>query len=327
MSKKVGSDEKKTPHCPSYARALKRRAKKLDKSAAENFTPLIDKAQSIEDPYYTAMALSWIGRRMMELGLEGEKVFSKAIDASEQVPQEWRRLEIMVFIEREISKTGAESSLKLIKAMKELANHEIPHTHSLEKSKFQSDIKFNENRMHPNIVLGLFNTYVGKKLKDAHIRAVARAVPLCVAYGYKLCLFNFPLQDTRELALRIENQTLIKDSGKYVRLLIENDRLIVMDSPNTSVLPDGGLILSTTSKPDTQKRTPLDKILKLRAPLFYFLIGLGSSGLPKKILNLSNYHIELTGNNISLETCTAMGVLAANINAIMTLPPAPISNP
>jgi hypothetical protein len=314
MPKKEGGGKKKTPHWPSYARALKRRAKDLNKSESGDFTLLIEEALSIEDPYYSAMALSWISRRMMELGLDGKEAFSKAIEAVEQVPPGWRRSEITIFVEKEISKTGAEELLGLIKSVKDSDYSEIVHTPSYEQAESKPKIKRSEDKTPGNIVFGLFNTYEGKKLKDAHIRAVARAAPLCVAYGFKLGLFNFPFKDSKELKLKVENQTLIRDVGKYIRILIENNWLLIMDSPSSSFLADDGVLIVTTSKPDMGKKTSLEEALKINAPCFYFLIGLGSGGLPKKILRLSKYHVELTGGNISLETCTAMGVLAAKLD-------------
>jgi hypothetical protein len=44
-------------------------------------------------------------------------------------------------------------------------------------------------------------------------------------------------------------------------------------------------------------------------------MGLGKSGLPQSLLNQVQYHLELTGNNIPLETCTAMGVIAQQLRA------------
>jgi hypothetical protein len=41
-----------------------------------------------------------------------------------------------------------------------------------------------------------------------------------------------------------------------------------------------------------------------------FLMGLGHDGLPEKVLENARHHLEFTGKRASLETCTAMGVLA-----------------
>jgi len=39
-------------------------------------------------------------------------------------------------------------------------------------------------------------------------------------------------------------------------------------------------------------------------------MGLGKKGLPSSLLKKVSYHVELTDVNISLETSTAMGIIA-----------------
>jgi hypothetical protein len=167
-------------------------------------------------------------------------------------------------------------------------------------------------KMESKMTIGLINTYAGKKLIDTHIRVVARAAPLCVAYNLKLALFTFPVADPEILIEKVENQTQISEAGKQVSALYEMGRLIVRKLPKEPVLPDLGLLIATTSKPDREKAIVLEKMLAKKEPIC-FLMGLGSSGLPKNILKLAKYHLELTGKGVSLETCSAMGVLAASI--------------
>jgi hypothetical protein len=82
--------KKRTPHWPSYARALKREAGRRAEGEGD-FDPLIEKALGIEDPYYRAQALAWIARRMADAGVECTKVFSESGRAAKEVQQEWRR--------------------------------------------------------------------------------------------------------------------------------------------------------------------------------------------------------------------------------------------
>ncbi|WP_279385220.1 DUF531 family protein [Methanosarcina barkeri] len=47
---------------------------------------------------------------------------------------------------------------------------------------------------HPRIV----NTYDKIKVLDAHYRAIARAAPICHAFGFHLALYDFPFKMTAE---------------------------------------------------------------------------------------------------------------------------------
>jgi len=42
---------------------------------------------------------------------------------------------------------------------------------------------------------------------------------------------------------------------------------------------------------------------------FLFLIGLGHKGLPQELFEVAQYHLDITGKGISLETCTAIGAV------------------
>jgi hypothetical protein len=344
MTKKPGKFAE-TPHWPSYARALKRETKKLDKSKADEFKDLKKRALAIEDPYYAAMALSWIGLKMIEVGLKSEGVFSSALERSRSVEPEWRRAEILLQVTAEMSKTSTGDLQELFDAVRGINDSEIRektlnsirgrllrkgfdlteiktktspmknprkkgHLGNVERKKIQTW----DEKMKSTIILGLVNTYAGKTLKDTHIRAVARAAPLCIAYNLKLALFNFPVADPAILIKLVENQTQISETRKHISALYERGWLKVRKLPKEPVLPDLGLLVATTSKPDSEKALPLEKMLETKKPIC-FLMGLGSSGLPKNILKLAKYHLELTGKNVSLETCTALGVLAASLGS------------
>ena len=43
------------------------------------------------------------------------------------------------------------------------------------------------------------------------------------------------------------------------------------------------------------------------------IMGLGKRGLPQSLLDSVDYHLELTGSGVALETATAMGVIAAQM--------------
>jgi len=327
MSRRI---KKRTPHWPSYARALKREAGRIVEESEGDFNPLIEKAQGIEDPYYKAQALAWIGRRMADAGVESPWVFSKALKAVKDVQQEWRRAEVLVQVAAEMSKAGTWDVGALVDVIDSIRDLN-PRRKALEAarrrmikagvdfSKIPAKISRKKRRLpveappthkRKEITLGLLNTYEGQTLQDAHIRAAARAAPLCYAYGLNLCIFGFPLVDAEEIVSRVEKESRIGEGRGYIRRLFDDGCLFVLGVPKEAALPVIGEIVATTSKPDPKKRVQLDKIAKKSRP-FCVLMGLGSRGLPKGLLGLSRHHLELTGKDIPLETCTAMGVLAA----------------
>jgi hypothetical protein len=345
MSKKEFHKSESRPHWPSYARALKREAKKIDKPGGEGFRILIERAASIEDPYYIALALAWIGRRMSELGLKSARVFSKSLESAKDVLQGWRRSEVLLLISKEMVKADLDDFKGLISAIKSIddtllknktlmdlkkimarrgaswpsetikASHKVFSPSTSLKKNGSKNAQFPIGKLQKHISIGLYNTYAGKTLTKNHIRVVARAAPLCIVYGFRLVLFNFPIDDVNEFVARVAGQTRIGDSGKYIQLLFERGWVIITNFNSESV--DRWIIVSTTSNPDPAKKAPLEDVLNLKGSLC-FLMGLGSSGLSNKVRKSSKYHVELTGGGVSLETCTAMGVLASKLDCLLS---------
>jgi hypothetical protein len=44
---------------------------------------------------------------------------------------------------------------------------------------------------------------------------------------------------------------------------------------------------------------------------YLLLVGLGHKGLPKELFGRARYHLDITGQGIPLETCTAIGAVPA----------------
>lgn len=327
-----------SPHWPSFARALKREAKKLDKSKADEFKLLKIRALAIEDPYYAAMAASWIGAQMAEVGLQSAGVFSSGIEKSKSAEPEWRRAEILLHIASDMSKTGSGEIQELFDAaaglddetlrvntLKEMKRRMIRKGIDLSGSKAPIQ-KLTKKDMKPEyaspksegcnfkISLGLYNTYEGTTIKDSHIRAIARAAPLCIAYNLRLALFNFPPCTLQSLVKMVESQTRLKETKNHISQLYLRGCITLEKKPIGQLHPDQGFIVATTSHPYPAKKIGLEKLPTLDNPVC-FLMGLGKSGLPKSVLNTAKYHLELTGTSVSLETCTAMGVLASTITS------------
>jgi hypothetical protein len=186
-----------------------------------------------------------------------------------------------------------------------------------------SDVNINSERivMTPNNILALYDTYEGG-LKTIHLRAVARAAPLCMAFELDLALLGFPASDLNQLVDRVISETDIGQGGKYLKDLLRQGR-ITMVSCTQKEPPENwdelGLPVATTSDPGNEKKITLGDAMILGRDehpegRVCVIMGLGRRGLPVSLLDTVPNHLELTGKNIALETCTAMGVIAYKLH-------------
>jgi hypothetical protein len=167
------------------------------------------------------------------------------------------------------------------------------------------------------LTLGLYNTYDKIKVVEAHYRGIARAAPIAYAYGYNLALVGFPYEFSQaELVEFVKDNTTIGSSGAYLQRLHDEKRLFVMDVPEKGFPAQFGSLVVTTSKPEKKKMVSSRDVAAMMArkkPLFV-LIGLGRKGLPKEYFEMAPLHLDITdGKGISLETCTAIGAVAARL--------------
>jgi hypothetical protein len=329
------------PHWPSYARKLKREAKRIAGEEDPDFDSLIHRARGIPGSYYRAQALAWIAREMASAGRGGALLFSEAIEAARGVPQGWRRAEVLVAVASVMVKSGTGDPRDMLAAIEEIPSAE--HRKRARKAILRRmarrgiDLQRFSRTSGPSRpprgpprrgegtgtrgdlppkgkkrpALALLNTYTGEALKEAHIRAIARAAPLCYAFDLDLCLLDFPSAEGGEIVERVEGETRVGEAGGYLRRLHKEGRLFVLESPWGT---DLGEWVATTAHPDPRKWTEIEAIAQKGRP-FCVLMGLGSRGLPDRVLKEARYHVELTGRSIPLETCTAMGVLAAKLGA------------
>jgi len=173
-------------------------------------------------------------------------------------------------------------------------------------------------------VLALYNTYQGG-LSPVHLRAVARAAPLCYAYDLDLALLNFPAGDLDGLISGVTRETNIGKSGRYLRELAAVGRIMLKGPGDIDLHGPGslGLMVATTANPDDTKQKGLEKLLKEAekgkgGQRLCLIMGLGKKGLPLSLLKEAKYHLELTGNNVSLETCTVMGIIAERLRTLVS---------
>jgi len=167
------------------------------------------------------------------------------------------------------------------------------------------------------LTLGLYNTYDKIKVVEAHYRGIARGAPVAYAYGFNLALVGFPYEiGKQELVDFVKDNTTIGASGLYLQKLDDEKRLYVMDIPEKGFPAQFGSLVATTSRPDRKKSATAEEIADMMVknkPLF-ILVGLGRKGLPKEYFEMAQYHLDITdGKGISLETCTAIGAVAARL--------------
>jgi len=173
---------------------------------------------------------------------------------------------------------------------------------------------------HLMLTLGIVNTYDKIKVLDAHYRAIARAAPICHAFGFHLALYDFPFKmSAEELVAYVMEKTTIGESGSYLKILYEKNHLSVSDLPKKGFPSQFGEIVITTSKPDPKKQVTPVNIAKeaLRSRSFLFLVGLGHKGLPRELFERGKYHLDITCKGLSLETCTAIGAIPAHLSGLM----------
>jgi uncharacterized protein len=168
-------------------------------------------------------------------------------------------------------------------------------------------------------MLGLYDTYEGA-IKPIHIRTLARAAPLCAAFGLDLALIGFPIKKLDDFIKQATTNTTIGKGGKYVKFLFESNRIHLYPSSqkNLPTFTNNELIVATTAHPKENKSITIsDAVDKQRSnpeKRLMLIMGLGKKGLPPHFLDQVDYHLELTGVNVSLETCTAMGIIALKLH-------------
>lgn len=163
--------------------------------------------------------------------------------------------------------------------------------------------------MH-RIWIALYNSY-DAKLHDIHKRTIARAAPLCYAFGLNLALIDFPFSSIDELVQTCAQDTTIGHHGSLLTEMFEKNKLLLVNLKKGGFPAQLGIILSTTSHPDEGKSITKEGIKnELERKPVTLMIGLGRKGLPKKMRDAGQWHFDLTGKNIPFETCTALGALA-----------------
>ncbi|RLF92068.1 DUF531 domain-containing protein [Thermococci archaeon] len=172
------------------------------------------------------------------------------------------------------------------------------------------------------LTIALYNTYDVRRLHEAHIRAIARAAPVAYAFDFHLALVGFPFEndDPKVVAEEVASTTTIGEGGRYLLELSRANKFHLLDFPRKGFPPQFGVPIATTSKPSREKFVTTEEVAKmaLEGRSLLLIIGLGRHGLPKDVLKISKYHLDVTdGMGVSLETCTAIGIIPAKLRTLM----------
>jgi uncharacterized protein len=170
-------------------------------------------------------------------------------------------------------------------------------------------------------ILALVDTYEGR-LSEVHLRAIGRAAPLCWAFGLDLGLIGFPTEDLAKLVRLAGTETNIGEGRGYLEKLAQGGRihLVSCQEDQTPDWDQLGWAVATTPTPDARKSGDFPQCLEqataAKAGRLCVLMGLGKKGLGPNMLKSAPSHLELTGKGVSLETATAMGILAERMRVL-----------
>lgn len=227
-----------------------------------------------KDPVDRVRVLAMAGGRADKLGLEKAQIWlESAMHECRKLPETPAKKKAQRKVDQALEKAGMQ------------APEPKPETAQVVEEKIEP---LPEGK---GKTLALVNTYEGG-LKVTHLRAVAKAAPLCVAFDLDLALVDFPTDDLDGLVAQCNAETRIGAEGKHVQQLHNAGRIHLQ-------APAGAWIASTPNP--TKKCSLAGDVL---------LMGLGPKGLPATVLEEAQYHYEITGKEVHLETATAMGILA-----------------
>ncbi len=332
--------------------ALSHAMKLSDDERIQSIKYLADQSSKLEELELIATAITELGEPVNEASLFSTLAANADKSGHKDLALDWFTTGLDILEEVDDKEKRALARIKLATGLRRLGNQELADktlekaledaegdekitakvrkaigTPSKDQDPVHQETHISENTSQDvkRHTLGLYDTYEGG-LKPVHIRMVARAAPLCVAYDLDLALFGFPEKDLPRLIKKVLNDTNIGKGGKYLKDLQKQGRISLIKCsqqvpPSEDDWKDIGLPIATTSRPannkDTCLETALEKAIASHPKKHLCMImGLGKKGLPQSLLNSVDHHMELTGHNIALETATAMGIIAQMLGSL-----------
>lgn len=325
-------------HGARLCSALGGRADRLGIDTAKNwFRKGIELAYQIRSPEERASIRLNLAEGMRRCGEseDGENVFREALRDCDDIPADT--------VKPKLAGRAARKAEKLDIVVNDF--HPVPEKTENALPPEAEDTGCETDSVVPSQrhIMGLYNTYEGG-LSPAHLRAVARVAPLCRAFDLDIALIGFPVDDVNVLVKRVVRETNIGKGGRFLREMAEQGRIRLhgpgemlggereardhagFDAGSRTGEGTGegtgkniGTIVATTEHPDTEKSIQIEELLvsdDVSQVRLCLVMGLGKQGLPHFFLNSTRYHLELTGSNTPLETCTVMGIIAERLRRI-----------
>lgn len=162
--------------------------------------------------------------------------------------------------------------------------------------------------------IGLYNSY-DQNFREPHRRVIARAGDLAMAFDMNLVLFGFPIpEETRtpvEVAEWIAGTTSIGRHGDYFVDLAEKGRFQRFPYPSKGFPPQLGAPVLTTCRPDPSKQISVAQAAEMieSGQSLLLVFGIGPHGVPKDVMKIPKYNLDITPGGYSLETCAAIGAV------------------
>jgi hypothetical protein len=167
--------------------------------------------------------------------------------------------------------------------------------------------------------IAIWNSYDTNHFREAHRRILARAGPLALAFDLNLATFGFPfpkdLSTPQEIAGWVATTTSIGEDGSYLKELSARGRFQTFPYIDRGFPPQLGELVLTTCDAEPKKSRSADEVAALlwKGQSVCLLFGAGPKGVPKELRELAPNHLDITFGGHSLETCTALGAVAAVI--------------
>ena len=164
------------------------------------------------------------------------------------------------------------------------------------------------------ITIGLYNSY-DQNFREPHRRVIARAGDLARAYDMGLALFGFPIpEDARtpmQIAEWVAGTTSIGGHGKNFLEMAESGRFNCFPYPGKGFPPQLGEVVLTTCRPDPKRQLSLGQVVEMveGGQSITLLFGIGPHGVPKDVMRIPRYNLDITPGGFSLETATALGAV------------------
>lgn len=165
--------------------------------------------------------------------------------------------------------------------------------------------------------IALWNSYDPNSFREAHRRILARAGPLALAFDMNLATFGFPfpkdLATPQEIADWTATTTSIGEDGSYLKELTAKGRFQTFPYINKGLPPQLGELVLTTCNAAPGKARTADEVVDMLSSgrSVCLLFGTGPKGVPKELHDIAQNHLDITFGGHSLETCTALGAVAA----------------